>query len=226
MDSGDTCMTTIFGYGSLMDIQSCQRTLPNACSFRQGMLPDYCRKYNLVSISGIRSGKANLNTKEMAALSIGPAAGKCVLGCLFEIPSSELASYLHREHRYRAVQLPVVNLNDNNRILAWTVVEQTDADYAAKIANEELSWEVVVGQYYTGSLWGRLDIFPLRNYMVNCVLAAELLGGTEFVQNMLDVTWLADGERTLRAYLLDCLERGDEEVLCLTSQLFPSRNDS
>ncbi|CAM9169341.1 unnamed protein product, partial [Ectocarpus fasciculatus] len=194
---------TIFGYGSLMDVQSCRRTLPTASNFRKGELPHYRRCYNLVSIGGLKSGRGNMDTLEVAALSIAPCEHGAVLGCLFDIPADELGPYLEREHRYRAVQLEVGDDSSPGvTSLAWTVVEQTDANYAQKVAAEGLDWEERVGRHYRGQLWGRRDVLPMRGYMGMCILAADSLGGMRFVNNMLDYTVLADGTTTLRAYLI------------------------
>ena len=104
-------MVTIFGYGSLMNIQSKLRTMPSATQFRPATLPDYQRVFSLVSISSIRNGLANFETNEIAALAICPiirstpsdsASSKhCVHGILFDIPEDELEAYFDREHRYK-----------------------------------------------------------------------------------------------------------------------------
>lgn len=51
-----TSMVTIFGYGSLMSYSSVLSTMPSALNFRPASLADYSRSFNLVSISGIKSG--------------------------------------------------------------------------------------------------------------------------------------------------------------------------
>jgi len=61
-----------------------------------------------------------------AALAIRPAAPTAlVLGCLYEIPLSEMAPYLRREARYRALRVACEELG-GEETEAWTVVEQTD----------------------------------------------------------------------------------------------------
>ena len=51
-----TSIVTIFGYGSLMSYSSVLLTMPSAMNFRRGTLEEYSRNFNLVSISGIKSG--------------------------------------------------------------------------------------------------------------------------------------------------------------------------
>lgn len=208
MSEADAAVT-IFGYGSLMDQRSCCATLPTATNFRPGELQGYRRSYNLVSVGRIKAGIADTISLEMAALSIAPCSSEetsHVLGCLFEILPNELGPYLEREHRYQAQQLEILDSTTPcGKILAWTVVEQTDAEYAEKLEREGLDWEEVVGQYYRGQLWGRRDVLPLRAYMAMCVVAAHSLGGAAYVNNMLDCTVLADGETSLRKYITQLL---------------------
>ena len=194
---------TIFGYGSLMDIDSATSTLPSLCNFRRGKLTGYIRYYNLVSVNAIVKGWADLDTKEMAGLSIRPVTEKksnnsIILGCLFEINESDMAAYLEREHRYKAV---LVECEDNlgEMKTAWTVVEQSDDAYKYTMSDEEYYHRVA--KYYEGSLWGRKDIFPLRRYMNKVILAAHRLGGDTYVNNMLDYTYIANEIQTLREYL-------------------------
>ena len=81
--------------------------------------------------------------------------------------------------------------------LSWTVVENTDEKYRASMAPEE--WEERIGQYYSGTLWGRTEIKPMRKYLTSCVSSALMLGGQIWLDSMLD-SYLADGT-TVREYV-------------------------
>ena len=59
-----------------------------------------------------------------------------------------------------------------------------------------------VGQYYKGSLWHRDDILPMKTYMISCAFAAYELGESEYINNYLDGTYLADRKISLRSYIL------------------------
>ena len=195
-------MVTIFGYGSLMERSSAQKTMPSAKNFRRGKLMDYIRMFNLVSISGIRSGVANIMSKEIAALSIRTKTDSCVMGVLFDLPTEQLDGYLEREHRYKPIQASVWDESHNTNSIAWTVVEQTDAEYLInRCSNSEAEYFQRVKQYYDGSLWGRNDILPMPKYCITCLTAAYVLGGIDYINNMLDYTMLADNETSLRSYL-------------------------
>lgn len=192
-------LLTIFGYGSLMDIDSARSTIPTLTNFRQGRLHGYSRRYNLVSVNGLIQGWATIETNEMASLSIRPSADHdVILGSLLEIHESDLKPLLKREHRYLGVEVSCYEMN-GNVTKAFTFVEQSDQDYKNTMSSEE--YHTLVGQFYTGSLWERNDILPLRRYMNKVIQAAEKLGGEDYITNMLDECLLADGVTTLRQYL-------------------------
>lgn len=165
--------STIFGYGSLMNISSARSTMPCANNFRKGILNNYVRVYSLVSIGGIRKGQANLRTKEVAALAIRPDSGmdgdgpKKVFGILFDIPTQQLLPYLEREHRYRPVEVEVESIDEEfldenisslvqeasrgkRMVTAWTVVEQTDEEYFSSLPGGLEEWNYRISKYYTG----------------------------------------------------------------------------
>jgi len=184
---------SIFGYGSLMDRASALQTMPTAKNFYPAVLQNFERIYSLTSIAGIRDGSSNLESKEMAALAIQPS--QCehaqVLGCIFEIPESELGAYLERENRYMPMEVGVdvvADLSDFSgeekpavlrQTRAWTVVQQTDEQYRSTMSPEE--YYIRVGQYYDGKLWGRPDILPRREYSNSAIAAAQKLGGKAWV---------------------------------------------
>lgn len=100
----------------------------------------------------------------------------------------------------------------------------------------DVEWEMRVGQYYQGVLWGREDILPMSEYMIDTLIAAYELGGLKWFDNMLDATLLADKITSLRTYLLkrlsdpadnfhECLDRvtmKNEMHLLLRDMLYSS----
>jgi cation transport regulator ChaC len=190
-----------------MSLDSIKRTMPSARNLCAGELMDYQRVFSLVSIYGIRAGISNFDTKEMAAVAIYPYAGSRVLGCLFEIDEDELDAYFEREHRYKRQQVQVAirseNAKESNAVAyqtCWTVCGQTDEEYRSKIASEE-EWHRRIGQYYSGSLWERRDILPMKQYLLDIVLATWNFKGTEWLINFLDDCMLADGTTSIRSHL-------------------------
>lgn len=208
-------MISVFGYGSLMSPNSSNRTMPTAKNHRKGSLEGYLRIFSLVSIVGLKKGDSNIDTLEMAALAIKPKPNCIVKGNLFDIPIDELPAYFEREHRYKKLKLPIVDHGvdgkSNTLISAWVCIEQTNEEYRSTMNNEE--WDERIGQYYNndppgyGKLWGRLDIFPMRNYLINCLNAAFELGGNNYITNLLDEGYIADGITTIREYILKYPDR-------------------
>ena len=99
-----------------------------------------------------------------------------------------------------------------------------------------------IEQYYNGSLWSRTDIVPLRQYLVNCVIAAnaidELLETCQnkdkdkedvkisnietsntaarqriVLKNLMDECFLADGSTTIRQYMKNNAERFPSDII-------------
>jgi hypothetical protein len=204
-----------------MDPSSALRTMPSAINFKPAVLYGYQRIYNLVSISGICNGVSNLDTAEMAALAIRKSCDESdrVLGCVFEIPLSDLASYFEREHRYKPMQVSVgifpsaadvtTSFSSSSYTSAWTVIQHSDEEYQRSMPPEEFRERVL--QYYDGKLWGRSDIFPMRRYSNDVIAAAYKLGGVIWAENFLLCTKLADEERTLIDYYIMFRDRLSQE---------------
>lgn len=196
-----------------MDKASAGRTM-HCYNFRPAILNAYQRSSRLVSISGIRSGKANMETLEIAAMSIDPCSSSSTYGCLFEISEEDLAPYIEREHRYTIKKVNVIDAENGSPCSAYTVVSRTDEDYLMSMEGGEKEMEERVGQYYKGALWARDDIFPLRDYTNNVIKAAHRLGGDRWMLNVLDESFLSDRKTTLREYYQkypDRLDDGFEE---------------
>jgi cation transport regulator ChaC len=222
---------TIFGYGSLMTYSSVLKTMPSATNHRRAVtLPPpreadreawapygFERAFTLVSISGIKSGSANFETMEVAALALRKAPstrpGSEVQGVVFEIPESEWEPYKEREHRYKFLEIDVKD-EYGNRLSSWTVFERTDEEYRATMPEKEYQERVL--QYFQGRLWGDPSVKPLRQYLINCVQAAiDIEGeGTTSLANLWDQAYLADGT-SIRNYVLSEPARFPDEMVLL-----------
>ena len=190
---------SIFGYGSLMNKESTLKTLPSASNFAPAILQGYQRAFHLVSISGLRSGRANLDTKEMAALSIYPAGDdQFVYGCVFDIEEADLVDYFDREHRYKPMQVTVKLINASYKE-AYTVISQTDEEYINKVGNDY--YQENITKYYSGRLWDRTDILPMTWYLELVLFAAIDIGHKEWLDSFLNDTLMADLQTTVRTYI-------------------------
>ena len=216
---------SIFGYGSLMTYSSVLKTMPSASNHRSAStLAGFERIFNLVSISGIRNGQANHDTRELAALAMRRSKEEDgalpeVRGVVFEIPESEFDDYCEREHRYNVKKIDVEDAFCNT-VSCWTVLERTDENYRASMS--EIEYHERVGQYYdSGPLWGDTSVLPLRQYLINCIeAAAELdkeleLYSLPTLSNLLDGATLADGVTSIREYVQNNTDRFPESVVTL-----------
>jgi len=205
-------LVTIFGYGSLMNIESAMRTMPSLTNFRKGILKGYRREYSLVSVSGLKNGSIepyiaalairrknlidNNNDNSNNSNAICNTNDEKVIGCIFDIPEYELERYFIRESRYCRIQVEVISYDKYNNIisdcvLAWTVVEQTDEDYKAGLLRDNKSYEQEVGYIYpNGQLWGRSDILPLPSYFELVLHAANDLDSSHGISSIQDLDLL------------------------------------
>lgn len=203
-----------------MNQASTIRTMPSATNLRTGILQDYQRLFNLVSIAGIKTGSANWETLEVAALAIRNSPGSIVNGCLFDIPTSELDSYFEREHRYKRLSVMAYDPSCQCDISCWTVVENSDEDYKNSMDKEEFDRRI--RQYYDGQLWGRSDILPMRDYAAMSVIAAYRLGAEEWLRNILEETILSSGNCTLLEHIMGNRERFESIFdSCPLKELYP-----
>lgn len=210
---------TIVGYGSLLSKQSALWTCPTLQNFRFGSLSGYRRLFNLVSVSAIRGGRANWDTKEVAALTVEEATeeDKCdnnpMTVSLFDIPESELPFYYERENRYRFEHVPVHLLMDPCRNGPPTeqscgkeqpyviCVSGTDEWYKTKrCRGSSIVFHENVGQYYDGSSLWRSDVFPEKKYLF-FILDALSEVDPKLCENFQDTTLLADRKTTIREYV-------------------------
>ena len=199
----------VFGYGSLMSFSSALSTCPSVSDFAPAVLLGYRRRFSLVSISGLRTGGADLDTLEMAALGIEPSHAQPyaqVNGCSFDIAEGDLASYLEREARYELVRVTIdVNGSLHPSVVTVVPFATNEAYITAKFdpasGDPAQRWHERVGQYYTGSLFERTDILPMRGYLRDCLSSALALGGATWLDNFLDQCVCADGVTTMRQYI-------------------------
>eukprot|EP01084_Bolivina_argentea_P039404 72810_1 len=201
---------TIFGYGSLMNKESLLTTTPSATNFRPAMLSGYRRIFSLVSSRedaalGLQGGESNSKNVNVAVASVTPdpsCAG--IMGCLFEICSTELINWQWREFPYDIVQVKAVDTSMGSEANALTVVESNDEVVRMKMeALGSDTEDPYLGQIriYHGQIWGRPDILPVPRYLEACLQGAEDISGKEGRDNFLDTSYLVDRVTTIREYL-------------------------
>ncbi len=194
---------SIFGYGSLMSIDSAIKTMPSLSNFRLAKLIGYKRIFSLFAVDRLIKGYTSVNDIENAGLAIRPNKeeeniNNTVFGCVFDILEDELPSYFEREKIYKVKKVPVITCDFEN-VTAYTVIEQTDEEYINTLGKTEYDFQV--GKYYSGSIWQRKDILPAKKYFEMVCTAAINTRNIELLKNFLDETYLSDEITTIREYL-------------------------
>ena len=187
----------VAGYASLMDEASARETMPSVSTFRLGVVPDYCRVFNLVSIINIRRGLAT--GRRLATCTARPRPGCSLSVCVFEVPLEELEPLAMREARLRLAPVRVEKLggDDEAATAALLCLESSDDEYRERWCGADAdAYHEQVGQYYDGRLY-RDDCLPVPSYLIRC-MRAHAAAGT--VGNFLDASFLGDGRTTLRAH--------------------------
>ena len=205
----------IFGYGSLMDVASARATMPTARKFRPAVLPKYTRVFTLVSLKRIMNNVADFDTMELTSAAVRPHESDWVCGVSFEIPAEEFPAYMAREARYKSMEVDIRLLGEKQKetFKAWTVIEQTEEEYAASLGDSPTAYYDTVTKFYDGKLWGRDDVYPIRHYLLDCLAAAFNFGGRKFLDNFLDSTRCGDGKTTIREYIVKHPERFPKATL-------------
>jgi cation transport regulator ChaC len=218
---------TIFGYGSLLSEWSCLKTCPSACNHRVACIYGYARVFNLVSVSQLKNGNANVEKNEIAAVSVKKShdsSCQC-LGVVFDINASDFEQLKVREHRYNITQMKAHDGADDSTFVDCHVFTASDdATYKLKCSKEGATvFHDVVGQFYGGSLWGRTDIYPVLKYLKFCCNAASKLtfrGDKEIVKKNFMESLLSDGVETVKEYM----ERIAEEEELVTDERSSERS--
>jgi len=189
----------VAGYASLMDEASARETMPSVSAFRLGVVPGYCRVFNLVSIINVRRGLAT--GRRLATCTARPRPGCSLSVCVFEIPLAELEPLAVREARLRLAPVRVEALGGDDAAAAAALLclESSDDEYRERWCGDDAdAYHEQCGQHYDGRLY-RDDCLPVPSYLLRC-MRAHAAAGT--LPNFLDASFLGDGRTTLRAHVL------------------------
>ena len=210
---------TIFGYGSLLSKASTLRTCPSMKNHRVAAIRGYERIFSLVSISQLRNGNSNVDLNQIAALAVRRTSDPTTLciGTVFEIEEADMVELKKREHRYDITEMNAFDDGNTDSVVRCLVfTESNDSTYKAKCDAEGTDvFETIVGQYYSGMLWGRQDIYPVTKYLHYCCNAASQLvyrGDPDMCQQNFLQSLLADGTTTIGEYMQNMKNKEDEEA--------------
>ncbi|KAK7387936.1 hypothetical protein VNO78_22735 [Psophocarpus tetragonolobus] len=192
---------SICGYGSLLSETSARTTFPDLANFRIARLTGFRRLFTVTGGFFFTHRVANINTQEIAALSVEPCEDEIILVAVFEIKKTEIPAFIEREREYRFLAVVPESLDgkpfSNPAVLC---ASYTDEEFFKLKCSEgrEIYFQQY-GEYKIHKIW-RDDVLPCRVYLRHCVLAAKGLGD-EVYNNFLDHTFLGDRTTTIRQYL-------------------------
>ncbi|XP_004508188.1 uncharacterized protein [Cicer arietinum] len=177
---------SICGYGSLLSEKSARSTFPQLTNFRTARLTGFRRLFSIVGSFFFTHQIANLETQEIAGLSVEPCQGETIIVTVFDI------------HKTQVVPETLDGKPFTNP--AVLCASYTDEEFFKFKCSE--GREIYFQQYgecNIHKIW-RDDVLPCRVYLRHCVLAAKSLGD-EAYSNFLDHTFLADRKTTIQQYL-------------------------
>ncbi|XP_027164497.1 uncharacterized protein LOC113764722 isoform X1 [Coffea eugenioides] len=194
-------LVSVCGFGSLLSERSARSTFPELINFRIGKLSGFRRVFAHVAPIFFERGIAKPETKEISSLSVEPCDGESLIITIFEIPKSEIPSFIEREHEFRFLVVVPETINGlfytNPAVLCARYSDEEYFQNRCK-GNQEIFFQRY-GRYGIQKIWHD-DILPCRVYLRHCVLAAENLGDLVY-NNFVDHTFLADRKTTIRDYL-------------------------
>jgi len=195
-------MTTVLGYGSLLNVASLQDTVPRLRrdAVQPVLVTGFRRLFNLVSLSRAHLDGGPLRPGQaVGVLNAVPDSAAREMGAVaFAVTDDELAQLNRREYCYYRVG-PVEYLDFQSRRpagsgLVYSVMSA--ADLRRKMPER---YRRAIAPLGVDGLLSR-DILPHDGYLGLCLQGAYSWGRA-FGDHFLDTTWLADGQRRLRQWL-------------------------
>lgn len=189
---------TIIAIGSLLSEDSAKQTCPSLRNFRLGKIHGYGRIFNKVD-----PNSENFESAHIATCALIEREDHTSLITLFEIEAADYPAFIQREFDYelRSVEYTELETGKKGQGIACCALASDDAfqAYIEQHPVQKEHYEACRVQSYTGQVW-RKDIFPRPEYLAFCLEAAQALG-ENYVENILNYTYLADESTTLATYL-------------------------
>ncbi len=189
---------SIIGFGSLLSEESARRTCPNLRNFRRGRVDDFARVFCKVD-----PNSARFDHDHIANWAFVEMKEQSTLVTLFEIPGREYPDLAKREGEYDLREVPYVEeaTGAEGKGVACCAFDCND-DFLNMLENNQMLYDHYMKTtypLYQGPIW-RKDILPRSRYVAFCLNAAKMQGA-EYVNNILDHSFLADEKTTIREYL-------------------------
>ncbi len=169
---------TIFGYGSLLNIDSLKSSAPNASNIRTCFIQGFERKFCLWAPTGFQATDFDLKGQPFCALDVYPAsANQIVNGIAFDVGAEDFHRLCERECEYQRVS--TVSYDFGNGVLSRDIIVFTAGKNNALYDHQSESQ---------------------KRYLEVCLDGAKSHGDS-FYQQFLDTSYI-DDDQTLRSYLM------------------------
>lgn len=192
-------MISLFGYGSLISESSARSTCPNLTNFHHVYAKDVARIFAKVNPQSLKRGEGNLETLELAPVTLVEKKGAITYGCSFDIPDAEWPAIKAREFDYAEGEVTIFDIKTHQSKLVKTFYGlHSDDEIPTETDMAKQYWHDV-RKHYQGKIY-RDDVLPEPLYLNRCLNAFKQVG-IEMHDNFLDQTYLADRTTTIREYL-------------------------
>jgi len=193
-------MISVVGFGSLLSERSARDTVPGLANYRLVQVPGYRRIFNKVGIVFIAGHGQPADSLEVSSCSTEPCKNTRITVARFDCPVEQFTELYEREHRYRWVEVEPVGLDGSPQPPARMCTRYSDLEYRLNKCVTDEEYHERVGRYYQGPIW-RDDILPFPRYLKFCLVSAAA-HGSAVLDNFLDTSFLADGNTSVRQYLV------------------------
>ena len=189
---------TVIGFGSLLSEQDARRSCPNLTGFRRAVVRGHRRVFHKVD-SNIGGLTQDLH---IADWTFSSDDRDDTLVTVFEVPAGEWPVLVAREFDYDLKEVPFEEADTGKQgtgIGCFGFESNAACDERGQNDPMRSKDYARYRRFYSGPIY-RQDIFPWSYYLARCLNAAHKQA-TEYVHNILDHAYLADGETTIRSYL-------------------------
>jgi hypothetical protein len=192
-------MPVVLGYGSLLNTESLQRTLPGKRreDLRPVLVPGFRRLFNLIMLSQVER-EADLGGQAVGALNAVVDPAEELGAVAFSLTEEEFGPLDRREYCYFKIKdIPIADFYTGESLDAGLLYSVYPAAELEERFPERYRGEIgpLGGDGITSS-----EILPGDAYLTLCLQGAYSWG-EDFGVHFLDHSFLADGRIPLREYL-------------------------
>jgi len=193
-------MIRIFGFGTLVLLESALLTCPGLKNFSPAVVKNSVRVFGKVNLRAAYRGDVDWDTMEVASCFIEERQGSEVVGVTFDIPVSEWPLMRAREIDYDCRRVDVFDQEGNPQGTAITFFGYpTDADFMKNMSDGDQEYLEKRRKGYQGEMY-RDGIYPGEDYLKKCFWAHERAGDV-LRENFLHHSLLSDRKTTVGQYL-------------------------